>query len=78
MAEPDYSFFPSKDFQLEWLRAYLEEETLLKGSSQVVQQEDVDRLYLEVKHFVPVSVCISLLSLVAIIEAQQSTYTGDK
>jgi ethanolamine kinase len=53
VAEPDYSFFPSKDFQLEWLRAYLEEETLLKGSSEVVQQKDVDRLYLEVKHFVP-------------------------
>ena len=57
MEEPAYSLFPNKDFQLKWLREYLEEVAQLKGSSRIVEQEDVDRLYTEVKCFVPVSMC---------------------
>ncbi len=32
--DPDYSLYPSKEFQLKWLRIYLEEKTKVQGKSQ--------------------------------------------
>ena len=54
---PDYSLFPDREYQLQWMRAYLEESTVLRGiDPSLVSEEDVESLYWEVQHFVPVSV----------------------
>ena len=56
MESPDYSLFPNREDQLHWLRAYLEESAVLRGSDpSLVSERDVEELYWEVQHFVPVS-----------------------
>ena len=53
---PDYSLFPNKEFQVRWLKIYLEETAALKGEDPVIVSDtDVERLYTEVKTFLPVS-----------------------
>jgi len=56
---PDYTLFPNKEFQCKWLRAYLEETAELKGEDPAaVKEADVEKMYIEVAKFVPVSVCV--------------------
>lgn len=47
VSDIDYSRYPSKEFQLEWLRAYLEE---YKNCS-AIKDEDVEILYKQVNQF---------------------------
>ena len=55
MDSPDYSLFPSREYQLRWMRAYLEESAALRGMDRsLVSEADVESLYQEVQHFVPV------------------------
>ena len=56
MDPPDYSLFPDREYQLRWMRAYLEESAALRGiNPSLVSEGDVESLYWEVQHFVPVS-----------------------
>jgi len=50
----DPSLFPSKEFQLSWLRSYLETSNKLQGVETAVTQEDLEKLYNEVRRF---SIC---------------------
>ena len=53
---PDFSLYPDKEFQYKWLRVYLEEVARLKGEDTGnVQEADVEKLYIEVNKFAPVS-----------------------
>ena len=53
---PDFSLYPDKGFQSKWLRVYLEEVAGLKGEDPGnVQEADVEKLYIEVNKFAPVS-----------------------
>lgn len=45
--EVDYSRYPKKDYQMKWLRAYL--ETYLETTT--VNQDDINRLYVQVNQF---------------------------
>ena len=61
---PDYKLFPNKEFQCKWLRAYLEETAELKGEDPAaVKEADVEKMYIEVSKFVPVSVCVEIVLL---------------
>ena len=52
---PNYSLFPSREYQLHWMRTYLEESAALRGMDRsLVSETDVESLYQEVQHFVPV------------------------
>ena len=52
---PDYSLFPNREYQLRWMRVYLEESAALRGiHPSLVSDGDVEALYWEVQHFVPV------------------------
>ena len=71
---PDYTLFPNKEFQCKWLRAYLEETAELKGEDPTaVKEADVEKMYLEVNKFVPVSVCVDNDLLTSI--SNMCTYT---
>ena len=55
MDSPDYSLFLSREYQLHWMQAYLEESAALRGIDRsLVSEADVESLYQEVQHFVPV------------------------
>ena len=57
MDSPDYSLFPSREYQLHWMRSYLEleESSALRGMDRsLVSEADVESLYQEVQQFVPV------------------------
>jgi len=74
----DYSLFPNREYQLRWMRASLEESAALKEINRsLVSEADVESLYQEVQHFVPVCsvqntfacnilyiVCIEVLNLI--------------
>ncbi|XP_065910835.1 probable ethanolamine kinase isoform X1 [Dysidea avara] len=48
----DFSLFPSRDYQLVWLRMYLEEAALLRGEDpNTVTDEMVEDLFVEVNQF---------------------------
>ncbi|XP_046573785.1 ethanolamine kinase 1-like [Haliotis rubra] len=46
--EVDYSRFPDRDYQLSWIRIYLEEYYSLIGRQSTVSDTDVERLYVQV------------------------------
>ncbi|XP_071100283.1 probable ethanolamine kinase isoform X2 [Haliotis cracherodii] len=46
--EVDYSRFPNRDYQLIWIRVYLEEYYSLIGRQSRVSDTDVERLYVQV------------------------------
>lgn len=59
--EVDYSRYPSKDFQLTWLRNYLQAEKELQGVPPTdVLDRDVERLYVQANKFALVSYYASL------------------
>ncbi|KAF3859490.1 hypothetical protein F7725_021889 [Dissostichus mawsoni] len=49
--EVDYSHYPQRAFQLEWLRSYLEAFKENKGQGSVVTDREVDTLYVQVNKF---------------------------
>jgi hypothetical protein len=52
----DFSRYPSRDYQLNWLRMYLESSFKLRGlQPSDVTDVDVERLYVQVQKFVLVS-----------------------
>ena len=52
----DYSLYPSRDEQLPWLRAYLQEKAVLAGrSADDVSESDVDKYYVWANNFALVS-----------------------
>ncbi|XP_046364828.2 probable ethanolamine kinase [Haliotis rufescens] len=46
--EEDYSRFPDRDYQLTWIRVYLEEYYSLIGRQSRVSDADVEKLYVQV------------------------------
>lgn len=66
----DYTKYPSRDFQLEWLRAYLEE-----FSAARVTDDDVEQLYKHVNKFALSS--HFLWCLWSLIQAEHSTIDFD-
>ncbi|CAB4001462.1 ethanolamine kinase 1 [Paramuricea clavata] len=53
--DPDYSLYPNKDFQLKWLRIYLEEKAKVQGTGDVITEEQLEKLYVQVNQFALVS-----------------------
>lgn len=47
----DYSFYPDRAFQLQWLRSYLEAYKEHKGQSSDVTDREVEILYVQVNQF---------------------------
>ena len=54
--EVDYSHYPQRAFQLEWLRAYLEAYKDHKGQGIDVTDREVEILYVQVNRFALVSI----------------------
>ena len=56
METTDYSLYPDRDYQLKWLRTFLEFKAIQKGSSSTkVTDHDVEVLYVQVNKFALVS-----------------------
>lgn len=53
--EVDYSRYPERAFQLQWLRSYLEAYKEHKGQSSEVTDREVEILYEQVNRFALVS-----------------------
>uniref|UniRef100_A0A8B9FKX5 ethanolamine kinase n=1 Tax=Amazona collaria TaxID=241587 RepID=A0A8B9FKX5_9PSIT len=49
--EVDYSLYPSKDTQLQWLRSYLQAYKQLTQGDQAVSEEELEALYMQVNKF---------------------------
>lgn len=69
--EIDYSRYPTKEFQKEWLQVYLE----TFKSPEAVTSEDVERLYSQVNKFALASHLF--WTIWALIQAQHSTIEFD-
>ena len=53
MDEIDYSTYPDRSFQIRWLRDYLEVKFIDQGGlPSDVTDNDVERLHVQVNHFV--------------------------
>lgn len=73
--EVDYSHYPERAFQLEWLRAYLEAYNSHKALGGVVTDIEVERLYVQVNKFALAS--HFFWGLWALIQAKFSTIDFD-
>ena len=52
----DYSRYPDRDYQLKWLRTFLEFKAIQKGSNSTnVTDRDVEVLYVQANKFALVS-----------------------
>lgn len=58
--EVDYSHYPDRAFQLQWLRSYLEAYKDHKGQSDEVTDSEVEVLYVQVNRFALVSIARAL------------------
>lgn len=67
----DYAKYPSRDYQLEWLRVYLEE---FEGNTEI-SDDDVERLYKQVNKFALGS--HFLWTIWSLIQAEHSTIDFD-
>lgn len=56
--EVDYSHYPGRAFQLQWLRSYLEAYKEHKGQGSDVTDREVEILYVQVNRFALVSICM--------------------
>lgn len=56
--EVDYSHYPDRAFQLQWLRSYLEAYKELKGQAGDVSDREVEIIYVQVNRFALVSVAL--------------------
>ncbi|XP_061570871.1 ethanolamine kinase 1 [Cololabis saira] len=73
--EVDYSHYPTRDFQLQWLRSYLEAYKEHKGQGDAVTDEEVETLYVQVNQFALAS--HFFWGLWALIQAKVSTISFD-
>lgn len=55
LSEVDYSQYPGRELQAQWLRAYLEAYNEYKGLGVEVSEAEVEVLYVQVNHFALVS-----------------------
>lgn len=53
--EVDYTLYPSRELQLQWLRAYLEAYKEYKSQGKQVSNTEVEVLYVQVNRFALVS-----------------------
>lgn len=70
--EIDYRHYPSKEFQLEWLRCYLE---VYHGPTKAITERDVHILYVQTNKFALAS--HYLWTVWALIQAENSTIDFD-
>lgn len=68
----DYRYYPSKEFQLKWLRSYLE---VYHGPEKCVTERDVHVLYVQTNKFALAS--HFLWTVWALIQAEHSTIDFD-
>lgn len=54
--EVDYSHYPDRAFQLQWLRSYLEAYKEHKGQAGEVTDREVEIIYVQVNRFALVSI----------------------
>ncbi|XP_029350773.1 ethanolamine kinase 1 isoform X3 [Echeneis naucrates] len=73
--EVDYSYYPARAFQLQWLRSYLEAYKEHKGQGSDVTDREVEILYVQVNQFALASHFI--WGLWALIQAKFSTIDFD-
>lgn len=73
--EVDYSHYPERDFQLQWLRSYLEAYKEHKGQGSAVTDREVEILYVQVNQFALAS--HFFWGLWALIQARFSTIDFD-
>ncbi|XP_034018837.1 ethanolamine kinase 1 [Thalassophryne amazonica] len=73
--EVDYSHYPERAFQLQWLRSYLEAYKELKGQHSAVTDREVEVLYVQVNRFALAS--HFFWGLWALIQAKVSTIEFD-
>ncbi|XP_030624947.1 ethanolamine kinase 1 isoform X1 [Chanos chanos] len=73
--EVDYSLYPGRSLQLQWLRAYLESYKEHKGLGREVSNTEVEVLFIQVNRFALAS--HFLWGLWALIQAQYSTIDFD-
>ncbi|XP_036376083.1 ethanolamine kinase 1-like [Megalops cyprinoides] len=73
--EVDYSQYPGREFQLQWLRVYLEAYKEQKGQGTEVSDMEVEVLYVQVNHFALAS--HFFWGLWALIQAEYSTIDFD-
>ncbi|GAB0096001.1 Ethanolamine kinase [Sergentomyia squamirostris] len=69
--EIDYSIYPSRDFQMKWLRVYLE----TFSHPQTISQSDLNRLYVQVNKFALASHLF--WTVWSLIQAEHSTIDFD-
>jgi len=70
------TLYPEKEFQLSWLRTYLQEYKLLKGEKDSkVTESEIEKLYVEVNQFALAS--LLLWGLWALIQSTHSTIDFD-
>lgn len=58
----DYSHYPERAFQLQWLRSYLEAYKEHKGQGSEVTDREVETLYVQVNKFALVGTDICILT----------------
>ncbi|RXM97234.1 Ethanolamine kinase 1 [Acipenser ruthenus] len=73
--EVDYSRYPSKELQMQWLKAYLESYKEYKGQGSQVSEKEVEVLYVQVNQFALAS--HFFWGLWALIQAKYSTIDFD-
>lgn len=73
--EVDYTLYPSRELQLQWLRAYLEAYKEYKSQGKQVSNTEVEVLYVQVNRFALAS--HFFWGLWALIQAQYSTIDFD-
>ncbi|XP_041113370.1 ethanolamine kinase 1-like [Polyodon spathula] len=73
--EVDYSRYPSKELQMQWLKAYLESYKEYKGQGSQVSEQEVEVLYVQVNQFALAS--HFFWGLWALIQAKYSTIDFD-
>lgn len=65
--EVDYSHYPDRAFQLQWLRSYLEAYNEHKGQGGEVTDREVEIIYVQVNRFALVSICIAFWSVLILL-----------
>jgi len=60
--EVDYSYYPQRAFQLQWLHSYLEAYKEYKGQTSEVTDREVEVLYVQVNQFALVSISPCLVT----------------
>lgn len=64
----DYSHYPDRAFQLQWLRSYLEAYKEHKGQGTEVTDREVEIIYVQVNRFALVSICTCIMNHVRLYD----------